>query len=91
MNRLAQQIRDNACRREERLLIARRFSNGTPLDVDRGASFPLQMPDRGASDPRPYAVSSDPCPRCATRGTLGCAHQKPFNPQRSTPDGQFTT
>lgn len=83
MNQLAQQIRENARRREERLSIARKFSNGTPLDVDRGASFPMQMPDRGTSDVRPYAVSAGPCPRCATRGTLGCAHQKPYQPRSS--------
>ena len=83
MNQLAQQIREDARRREERLSIARKFSNGTPLDVDRGASFPLQMPDLGASDVRPYAVSADPCPRCATRGTLGCAHQKPYQARSS--------
>ncbi|WP_156317909.1 hypothetical protein [Blastomonas sp. AAP25] len=81
MNQLAQQIQEDARRREERVAIARKFSNGTPLDVDRGGSFPLQMPDRGAGDARPYAVSADPCPRCATRGALGCAHQKPYQPR----------
>lgn len=31
-------------------------------------------------DPRPPALSRGPCPRCGTRGELGCAHQAPFEP-----------
>lgn len=83
MNQLAQQIREAARDRETRLAIARRFSNGTPLDISRGASMPLAMPDSGPADRRPYAMSPDPCPRCATRGTLGCQHQKPFEARSS--------
>ena len=83
MNQLAQQIRDNARRREERVSIARRFSHGTPLDIDRDGSQSHAMPDRGPADTRPYAFSADPCPRCATRGTLGCAHQKPYDARNS--------
>ena len=30
------------------------------------------------SDPRPIALTRNPCPRCATRGDLGCAHQQPY-------------
>lgn len=84
MNQLAQQIREQARLREARLSIARKFSHGTPLDIDRGASVPVAMPDRGPTDARPYAASPDPCPRCATRGTLGCKHQKPFTETRSS-------
>lgn len=29
-------------------------------------------------DPRPIAAGRDPCPRCGTRGDLGCRHQAPF-------------
>jgi hypothetical protein len=27
---------------------------------------------------RPQAASREPCPRCATRGDVGCAHQSPY-------------
>lgn len=84
MNQLAQHIREQARQREARLSIARRFSHGTPLDIERGASLPVAMPDRGPADPRPYALSPDPCARCGTRGTLGCKHQKPFTETRSS-------
>lgn len=84
MNQLAQQIREQARQREARLSIARRFSHGTPLDIDRGASLPVAMADRGPADARPYALSADPCGRCGTRGTLGCKHQKPFTETRSS-------
>ena len=83
MSNLAQQIREDARRRELRRRAAAMTGHGTPLDIDRGSSFPLAMPDRGAGDDRPWAMSADPCSRCATRGTLGCSHQKPFDPTRS--------
>ena len=35
-------------------------------------------PSKGTVDRRPIALSLDPCPRCGTRGDLGCAHQQPF-------------
>tara|TARA_B100000678_G_scaffold260890_1_gene242042 strand:- start:6722 stop:6964 length:243 start_codon:yes stop_codon:yes gene_type:complete len=41
----------------------------------------LSMPSTGPDDSRPIALSREPCPRCSTRGDLGCPHQQPFNPQ----------
>ena len=41
----------------------------------------LSMPSTGPDDRRPVALSREPCPRCSTRGDLGCAHQQPFEPQ----------
>ena len=38
----------------------------------------LAMPSTGPDDPRPIALSREPCPRCSTRGDLGCPHQQPF-------------
>jgi hypothetical protein len=35
-----------------------------------------------AGDPRPPAWSREPCRVCATRGDLGCAHQRPFEEDR---------
>lgn len=76
MNDLAHQIREEARTRQQRRAWARYTGQNHPLDLEiGGASI---MPDRGPADTRPYAVSADPCARCATRGTLGCAHQKPY-------------
>lgn len=76
MNQIAQQIREEARVREQRRAWARYTGHNHPLDLDVGGA--LIMPDRGPADTRPHATSADPCPRCATRGSLGCAHQKPF-------------
>lgn len=43
-----------------------------PCPVERRPAVPL--------DTRPPAPSRNPCPRCATRGDLGCAHFAPFEP-----------
>ena len=32
-------------------------------------------------DRRPPAASREPCPRCAVRGDIGCAHQAPYESQ----------
>lgn len=37
------------------------------------------VPSRTA-DSRPQASGREPCPRCATRGDLGCAHFAPCEP-----------
>lgn len=56
------------------------YSNGCMFDP-----FPvahptpvLAAPALTADDSRPIADSREPCPRCQTRGDLGCAHQRPF-------------
>lgn len=76
MNDLAHQIREEARTRQHRRALARYTGHNHPVDLDMGCAS--IMPDRGPTDTRPYAVSADPCPRFATRGTLGCAHQKPY-------------
>ncbi|GEM_PF-2425078 len=45
----------------------------------------LAKPSTGDDDPRPVALSREPCPRCQTRGDLGCAHQQPFQPLIGAP------
>jgi hypothetical protein len=37
-----------------------------------------------ASDRRRFAVSREPCPRCNTRGDLGCRHQRPYEPREAS-------
>lgn len=44
----------------------------------------LAMPATGPDDPRPVALSREPCSRCQTRGDLGCPHQQPFAPYRGS-------
>lgn len=70
--------------RERRFSAARKMTSAPVSDLpdigDRAIlSAPAQM-----NDDRPFALSRDPCPRCATRGDLGCAHQRPFEePERA--------
>lgn len=80
-DRLAQ-IREEV-KAEAREMGRRRYiasSIGTvdkPLSINRRAlsrPAPLQV----ASSDQPIAPSREPCPRCATRGDLGCAHQLPM-------------
>lgn len=46
-----------------------------PIPLDRPAA---PRADAVPGDRRPPAWDRGPCPRCATRGDLGCAHQRPF-------------
>ena len=50
-----------------------------PVPIDRPTPVLRHSPPPGA-DLRPIALTRDPCPRCATRGDLGCKHQQPFQP-----------
>lgn len=54
-----------------------RDSMSDPLPV-RHPTPVLSVPAQGPQDCRPIAVNREPCPRCETRGDLGCAHQRPF-------------
>lgn len=45
----------------------------------------LSMPSTGPADPRPPALNREPCPRCNTRGDLGCPHQQPFTLEAGAP------
>ena len=47
-----------------------------PLPISRPC--PVLAAPACAADRRPVAMSRGPCPRCGTRGELGCAHQAPF-------------
>lgn len=49
-----------------------------PLPVNHPVPV-LQFVPRSV-DRRPPALSREPCPRCAARGDLGCAHQRPYEP-----------
>lgn len=54
-----------------------------PLPVNRPTPvfrFPAPAVDR-----RPPALSRGPCPYCETRGDLGCAHQRPYEPAPPPP------
>lgn len=60
---------------------AARSSSGSvtnPLSIDRPC--PIRIRPAIPRDPRPMAVSREPCLRCQTRGDLGCEHQAPFVP-----------
>ena len=50
-----------------------------PVPIDRPTPVLRHTPPHG-TDRRPIALTRDPCPRCATRGDLGCEHQQPFQP-----------
>lgn len=56
---------------------ARRLTTRHPLPLDRPQPTPVIAID---IDRRPQAMSREPCPRCAVRGDIGCAHQLPFDP-----------
>lgn len=72
-------LRDQV-RMEAQAIIDRRFGLSPMMslqayDLDR----PKPRPSiREGHDPRPHAASKGPCPRCAVRGDLGCAHQQPW-------------
>jgi hypothetical protein len=51
------------------------MSIGLVLALDRP---PAPTMPTVVGDPRPPAWSREPCRVCATRGDLGCAHQRPF-------------
>jgi len=55
-----------------RRIEARAVSGKTVLAVDRDVPAPIS-----GTGPR-FASSNEPCPRCATRGDIGCKHQSPF-------------
>lgn len=64
----------------ERHREARKLS-ATALDpLPIGRACPVLVAPAKPADPRPPAFSRGPCPRCGTRGDLGCAHQAPFVP-----------
>ncbi|MGB7407188.1 MAG: hypothetical protein WA908_01670 [Pontixanthobacter sp.] len=46
------------------------FDHGKPVSTDSAPAC--------EDDPRTPALSRGPCPRCGTRGDLGCKHQKPY-------------
>ena len=66
----------NACRTFcERRQLAHMLSS-QPIDIDRPTPVLRYHPAR--ADTRPAALTRDPCPRCQTRGDIGCAHQRPY-------------
>lgn len=63
----------------ERKALARKILT-SPLPLRRQASVLSAPAVPGSVDRRPVAASRDPCPFCETRGDLGCAHQRPYEP-----------
>lgn len=61
--------------RERRYQRAMRLTTLVPLSINRPAPV-LTAPEQ-EGDTRPIAPGRDPCPRCETRGDLGCAHFRP--------------
>lgn len=70
--------------REARFARAMRLTTLEPLPTTRDIK-PLAAPVRGSNDPRPFATSREPCRICATRGDLGCKHQRPFSAHPASP------
>ena len=67
------------CERRNR---ARQFANvGDPIPVQR--PMPVLAYQAPADDIRPPALSRGPCLRCETRGDIGCAHQRPYEPVKA--------
>lgn len=58
-----------------RLDLARRLTTLHPLPIARPC--PVDTRPVAPADKRPPAFGRDPCPYCATRGDLGCAHFAP--------------
>jgi hypothetical protein len=57
------------------------------LSADRDEITVTILPT--VDDPRrPFAPSREPCPRCAARGDLGCAHQRPWVAENRSTGGQ---
>jgi len=68
------EIRAECAARAKRRAIAMQFTVHMPLALDRPPP-PVRAAEPG--DRRPLARSRNPCPRCGTRGDLGCAHFRP--------------
>jgi len=80
-DRLAQ-IREDV-KAEAREAGTRRYIARCTGTVDRPVPSIPRYSARGvavflANSERPIAASRESCPRCQTRGDLGCAHQRPF-------------
>lgn len=80
LRRQAEQLVTDANTPAERRRDARKLSATVhdPLPIAR--LCPVLAAPACPADPRPPAFSRAPCPRCGTRGELGCAHQAPFEP-----------
>ena len=48
------------------------------------APLPRRLPE---NDQRPIAAGREPCPKCAVRGDIGCAHQRPDPALAPAPSG----
>ena len=66
-----------ARRHAERHWIANSLSS-RPLEINRPQ--PVMRHEPAGNDNRPTAADRSPCPRCNTRGDIGCAHQRPCDP-----------
>ena len=76
-HKLLDATREQAKRYTKARELSATFRN--PVPIDRPTPVLRHTPPPGA-DRRPIALTRDPCPRCATRGDLGCKHQQPFQP-----------
>lgn len=75
---LLEATRENAKRFTKARELSATFRH--PIPIDRPTPVLRHTPPPGA-DRRPIALTRDPCPRCATRGDIGCRHQQPFQPE----------
>ncbi len=66
---------DQAKEREARLRRAWKLTTLVPLSNIRPTPV-LALPEQ-PDDDRPVAVDRRPCPKCQTRGDLGCRHFRP--------------
>lgn len=73
---LLEAIAAEAADREKRFAEARRLAISNPIPI--GRPTPTLARPAMDYDRRPIAADRGPCPRCATRGDLGCAHQRPY-------------
>lgn len=84
VDRMRAEIHEQLAERHQRLKTARKLSHAKPLPVARPCNVLSIAADQGEEDPRPFASGREPCPRCAVRGDIGCAHQRPFVPPDRT-------
>lgn len=78
---VAEQIVEEVRVAGERRAAARSIQTVSPHTVIELARPAPPIAATTPTDRRPFALSREPCPRCAVRGDLGCAHQRPFDPE----------
>lgn len=52
--------------------------------LEHGKPVAVAIAPAEHDDARPAALTREPCPKCGTRGDLGCTHFSPFKPETTT-------